>query len=130
MELTKTGYVASPPDSMAYASAFSCTCLEQGASTVVVAVGEVDLASSGRLRQALNDALSGSASVIVDCALITFCNSCGIETLLRAQRSASDAGAYFALASVPDCLDRVLKLAGLSGVLPTFATVAAARDQA
>jgi anti-sigma B factor antagonist len=122
--------IASRPGNNLYPAAFSCTCLEQGTSTVVVAVGEIDLASSGRLWRELADALSVSASVIVDCTLITFCDSAGIAALMRAHQAARDTGVFFALAGMPDCLDRVLELAGLSAMLETFPTVAAARDRA
>jgi|GEM_PF-2524464 anti-sigma B factor antagonist len=128
METFETKTVASRPGGITLPSAFSCTSLEQGTSTVVVAVGDVDLAASPRLWRALSDALSVSASVIVDCTLITFCDSAGLQALMRAHHAARDTGAFFALASTPDCLNRVMRLAGFSGMLRTFATVAAARD--
>jgi len=107
--------------------AFSCACLQQGVSVVVVAVGEVDRISAQRLWNSLAQALSRSASVIVDCALITICDSAGVQALIRGQRTARDMGAFFALASVSDHLARVLEK---SAVFSTFPTVAAAHDHA
>jgi anti-anti-sigma factor len=93
----------------AHPAAFSCTCLQQGVSVVIVAAGEVDRTSAQRLWNSLAQALSSSASVIVDCALITFCDSVGAQALLRAQRTAHDLGAFFALASVSDRLARMVR---------------------
>jgi anti-sigma B factor antagonist len=117
---TSSRAVHDPP-----AGAFSCTRVERGRTTVVVAAGDVDLATSDRLRQTLSEALTGCRSVVLDCALITFCDCAGIRALLGARQTALDAGVFFALAAVPEGMDRVLQVTGVARVLTIFPTLAA-----
>lgn len=114
----------------AHPAAFSCTAVDQDGTVVVVAAGEVDLSSTDRLSEALDGPLAAGAPVVLDCALITFCDSIGLRALVRAYHRAQDASGFFALAAVSEPLARVLSLAGLSEALPAYPDVATARKQA
>lgn len=111
-------------------AALSCTAVDQDGTVVVVAAGELDLGSAERLWQTLAGALDAAAPVVLDCALITFCDSIGLRTLVRAHHRAQDAAGFFALAAVSTAVARVLNLAGLADAVPAFADVATARKQA
>lgn len=60
---------------------------------VVSADGEVDLATSPRLRTALLEAIEAHPSVLVDLRAVTFMDSTGIATLLAAAEAARRRGA-------------------------------------
>jgi anti-sigma B factor antagonist len=78
-------------------------------AVVVEAVGELDLATSARLRSALRGVL-GIRTVVLDAADIGFCDIAGLRTLIEAQRLAEAAGCSFRLAAPSEAVLRVLEL--------------------
>lgn len=86
----------------------------------VTVAGELDLAAAGGLRQALDRRLAeaetetGSGTVVVDCAGITFIDSIGLRTLIEASGKAEQAGVGFILEAVPAPVARVFELAGVT----------------
>lgn len=70
--------------------------------SVVELEGELDLAAIGQLNEALNglDALS-LGRVVVDCRRVSFCDSRGLEALLRHWRKIEQAGLGFAIITSP-----------------------------
>ncbi|MFH8386687.1 STAS domain-containing protein [Kitasatospora sp. NPDC018058] len=67
--------------------------------TLLTLLGELDHDSADDLRSALDDALRPPGTVLViDCAGLGFCDSTGLDTLLRAQARAAAEGSRIDLA--------------------------------
>jgi len=68
---------------------------EDGPHTIVEARGEIDLASSEELDRALRDvAARSSGRVIVDLSGVTFLDTAGLRTLVRARERMDEAGRW------------------------------------
>src|SRR4051794_4756008 len=83
---------------------------------VILAVaGELDLASVGALRAALNEVLAaGWENIVLDLRELTFIDSTGLSLLLKAERAARHADARFAIVDGSPAVARLLELVGLS----------------
>ncbi|MFJ9775719.1 STAS domain-containing protein [Kitasatospora sp. NPDC101157] len=87
--------------------------------------GDLDLDTAGTARVLLDEGLASAARVlVVDLAAVAFCDSSGLNLLLRTRLTAEGAGKVVRLAAPPDQLMRLLDLTGASGVFPLYATVA------
>lgn len=77
-------------------------------------VGELDITALPVLRQAVDAALAAQpATLEVDVAALTFCDSSGLQGLLQIQHAADQNGAALRLAHVQGQLHRVLRLTRL-----------------
>jgi anti-anti-sigma factor len=86
-----------------------------GASPPVLKVmGEVDLASAGELRRALEQALAVSSKVVVDMGGVTFIDAAGLRALLEVADTMNGSGPL-TLAHAPR-VARLLDLVGLRGL--------------
>jgi anti-sigma B factor antagonist len=96
-----------------------------GSHTVVEVGGEVDMATSGPLRDSLLALVNrGVASLVVDLRSVSFIDSTGVGTLLRIfQRQTLLGGAVHFVADQPAVL-RVLELMQLTRRLHVTASVA------
>jgi anti-sigma B factor antagonist len=95
---------------------------------VISLSGELDIASAPQLEeriQALIDA--GRARLIVDLAGLTFCDSTGIGTLVRANNECLSRGGHLRLAAPNRHVARILAVVGLLDTFPTYQSVEAAR---
>ncbi|GHB68413.1 anti-sigma factor antagonist [Streptomyces cirratus] len=87
--------------------------------------GELDIATAPRLRaQALALIEQGHRHLILDLGAVTFCDSSGFNALVGIFRCAKTVNGTLVLAAVPDRLERMLDLTGLSAVLPAHPTAA------
>jgi anti-anti-sigma factor len=92
--------------------------LEIGASsaeetTVLVLVGELDIASAPAVDRALEDlGPSISKRLVIDLAGVTFMDSTGLRALLLACKSASDSQRELVLRPGPYQVQRVFELSG------------------
>jgi anti-anti-sigma factor len=85
---------------------------------VVAPVGEVDVATSGMLREAVSHALGARPHfIVVDLAGVTFCGSTGLVVLLDTRHAAEDAGIGFGTFGGRHIVRRVLEITGLGPVL-------------
>ncbi|MGW6918986.1 STAS domain-containing protein [Kitasatospora sp. NPDC054939] len=87
--------------------------LETAADGAVVGrvAGELDHDSAPELRRALTAALhSGPVGLLLDLSGVTFCDSAGLEVLLRIRREAAAAGRTFGLGTVGERVGRLLDL--------------------
>ncbi len=84
---------------------------------VVIAQGELDVASSPRLLDALGELGGAAGAVVIDMAGVGFMDSSGLRALLDCERSCRDAGRPFALARPTDSVRRVLELVDLLDTL-------------
>ncbi len=89
---------------------------ETGGRTTIVVSGEVDIASSRELRDALTEHLA-AGPVLLDLREVTFMDSSGVAALDRALRDTE--GAQLALCSPLHAnVRQILELTGVLGVLP------------
>jgi anti-sigma B factor antagonist len=84
--------------------------------TVVVGRGELDVASSPAFRDALIAAQADAADVIVDLSELTFIDSSGISTLIRAHQRTSDGGSI-KVVGARSAVRRVFDITGVSKLL-------------
>ncbi|HWH15501.1 MAG TPA: anti-sigma factor antagonist [Miltoncostaeaceae bacterium] len=81
--------------------------------------GEVDLATSRRLEQAVAAAADGAVDgeeIVLDLAAVSYIDSTGLRVLMRLRRRLGD---RLALGPVSPPVRDVIRLAGLADVLPT-----------
>ena len=87
--------------------------------------GYLDIDTAPRLRaQALALIEQGHRHLILDLAAVTFCDSSGLNALIGILRCAKTADGALVLAAVPDRLERLLDLTGLSALLPAHPSAA------
>lgn len=70
--------------------------------------------------------VAGSDRVVVDLAAVTFLCSAGLGMLVKASKSLHERGGGLVLARPQPSIARLLRMVGLSGVLPVHPTVEAA----
>ncbi|MFJ3093530.1 MULTISPECIES: STAS domain-containing protein [Streptomyces] len=94
-----------------------------GRETVVIApFGELDHDTVEPLGTAL-EKNSGAARIVVDCAGLDFCDSTGLNLLLRARARAVGAGAELDLAGLRPPVDRMFEITGALRVFRVYADV-------
>jgi anti-anti-sigma factor len=85
-----------------------------GVEISVVGAGEIDMASAPELDLRLQKAIrTHPARVVVDLSAVTFLDSSGINTLVRAKNVGDGFGVELVLESPTEACQRVLKVAGL-----------------
>jgi len=92
---------------------------------VVTAPAEIDVASAYQLRAALLDAAAGGhATVVVDLTGTRFCDSAGLNLLVRAHKRARDMGGGLRLV-IPAgaAVLRIFTVTGIGRVIPQFASL-------
>lgn len=90
---------------------------EAGGLPIVVAPEEIDIRNAGELRSALLVAAAQSPVVVVDLSGTEFCDSSGLNVLVRALRRAqADGGEVRLVAARP----AVLRILGVTGVGTLF----------
>lgn len=98
-----------------------------GSSVVLSVTGEIDLATIPELSKALTTALSSAPhGLIADLSGVGHLGSAGLAVLLDARRLALSGGSRFDLACPAGMLRRVVELAGLTGSLSFYDSVAEA----
>jgi anti-sigma B factor antagonist len=97
---------------------------------VLHAVGEIDLATVGRLRDRLHTQVPGAYRVvIVDCTGVSFLAACGIGLLIEtADRALAEGMALWLVANGRVVL-RALEVTGVDKLIPHASTVAQAVTQ-
>jgi anti-anti-sigma factor len=94
---------------------------------VVVAAGEIDLASSEPFEESLARAIDGDRPVVVDLCDVSFMGSAGLRAVLQARERLAGAGLPLALACRPDgAVARVIAVAGATRLLVAHPTREAA----
>ena len=94
---------------------------------------EIDLANADQVREDLLSVLNrGPATLIVDMGGTTFCDSAGVNALVRAYKRAAASGARMRLVVSAPTVQRVLAITGvdrLIGIYPSVAAALTAVDQ-
>jgi anti-anti-sigma factor len=106
---------SSPASLRAAPPRFTCTCKGGGAGAAWVHVtGELDLASSPKLRQTLHDAQLCASLVVLDLREVTFIESAGVHVILDAAGSVRRGEGQLILVRGPAHVDHALTLTGAS----------------
>lgn len=88
---------------------------------------EIDLVNAGQVREDLLSVLNrGPATLIVDMAGTTFCDSAGVNALVRAYKRAAASGAGMRLVVTAPAVQRVLAITGVDSLIGIYPSVAAA----
>lgn len=93
---------------------FSVRTVDDGQRSLIVAVGEIDLAVADRLWTELDPAITADRTVVLDCSGVRFLDSMGLRILIKALRKADSVGARFQLADPTPIVRRVLDLSGVA----------------
>jgi anti-sigma B factor antagonist len=86
--------------------------------TVVSVAGELDLATARTLDEHLSSAIEkdGPPRVVVDVTRMTFCDSSGLNVLIRASKRIAGLRGRFVLVRPPERVRNVLRVTGLERV--------------
>lgn len=88
---------------------------------------EIDLVDADQVREDLLSLLNrGPSLLIVDMAGTTFCDSAGVNALVRAYKRASASGAGMRLVVTSPAVQRVLAITGVDSLIGIYPSVAAA----
>ena len=104
----------------------------QAMSVIVALPAEIDVTNSDEVHQQLVSVMSaGVGTVIADLTVTAFCDSSGVHAIMRAHERAAARGMGMRLAVSPGgSVRRVLQLTGADKIMPVFATVAEAVEEA
>jgi anti-anti-sigma factor len=95
-----------------------------GGVPVVAAPEEIDITNAGLLRAALLAARpNGSRTVVVDMSGTHFCDSSGLNVLVRAHQRAQAGGGEVRLVVSGESVLRIFAVTGIDRVIPIFATL-------
>lgn len=84
--------------------------------------GELDLSTSPRLAETLQREIECGRSVVLDLSGVTFIDSTGLNTLIRALQICDATGGTLAVnGDLPAQVSRVFEITGLQAVLPVAA---------
>ncbi|WP_329560793.1 STAS domain-containing protein [Kitasatospora sp. NBC_01266] len=93
-------------------------------ASVLLLGGELDHDAAGTLREALAAAVAaGRPRILVDCADLLFCDSSGLNVILRARLAAREAGARIELSALRPTVARVFEITGADTVFTIHPTL-------
>jgi stage II sporulation protein AA (anti-sigma F factor antagonist) len=75
--------------------------------------GELDLATTDRLAEALDEALASQANVVVDLQRCSFIDSSGIATILCGRRRLAEEGRDLCVVGARGAVERIFDITGL-----------------
>ncbi|MFD3621690.1 STAS domain-containing protein [Streptomyces sp. NPDC058676] len=98
-----------------------------GRGVVARISGDMDYMTGPGLWEQIDEVLAGgTAFVVLDLSVVSFCDSAGLNVLLRASKRASLSDVELVLACVPQPLLRILEMTGADQVLQVRDTVSEA----
>jgi anti-sigma B factor antagonist len=93
---------------------------------VVTLPVEIDIANADQVRDDLLSILNrGAATLIVDMGATTFCDSAGVNALIRAHKRATANGSKMRLVVRASAVRRVLDITGVDHLMDLYPSVAA-----
>jgi anti-anti-sigma factor len=102
-----------------------------GEDAVIVLPAEIDVTNADQVGAELMQALDASAvMLVVDMTETVFCDSRGVQMLLRAHRQATAAGMELRVATSSRSVRRVLELTGTDRVIDMYPDLSAAMNRA
>ncbi len=98
---------------------FDLRIVRNGRSTRIAPCGELDIATTPELEQALADATADAATeIVLDLRELTFMDSSGLRALAEANKRAGESGVKLSIWRGPRQIERVLEISGLGALLP------------
>jgi len=98
---------------------FDLRVMRNGRSTHIAPCGELDIATTPELEQALADATADAVTeIVLDLRELTFMDSTGLRALAQANTRAEVSGVALSIIRGPRQIDRVLEISGLGTLLP------------
>lgn len=88
-----------------------------GGGTLLVLEGEVDPHTTEQLDEAVDAALASAGDLVLELSGVTFIDSAGLRSLIRAQRQVDEAGGSLVLRAPRPSTRRVLEITGLTDEL-------------
>jgi anti-sigma B factor antagonist len=105
---------------------FAATVSATDFGTLVEVTGEVDIATSPRLRAALAERPRTGGLLVVDLTTVAFMDSSGLSVVLALQHDTTAAGERLAIVCPPGPVRLLFEVTGVDTELPLYATRAAA----
>jgi anti-sigma B factor antagonist len=103
----------------------------QDGLAVVTTPEEIDISNAGLLREALTSAIASRQRVtVVDMSGTEFCDSTGLNVLIRALDQAGDLGSELRLVLGGIALRRILAVTGVAGMFSVYETLGQALEAA
>jgi anti-anti-sigma factor len=98
---------------------FELRVVRNGRRAHIAPCGELDIATTPELEQALADANADAmAEIVLDLRELTFMDSTGLRALAQANTQAEETGVALSIIRGPRQIERVLEISGLGGLLP------------
>lgn len=98
---------------------FDLRIVRKDRSTHIAPCGELDIATTPGLEQALSDATADSVTeIVLDLRELTFMDSTGLRALAQANSIAAERGISLSIIRGPRQIERVLEISGLGALLP------------
>ena len=102
---------------------------EQPGVIVVTTPDEIDIGNAALLREAMLAAAQQQPRIlVVDMTGTEFCDSTGLNVLVRAQKQAQQEGRELCLAVRGSALQRILAVSGVDGMFRIYDSLAGALD--
>jgi anti-anti-sigma factor len=103
------------------------TELTESQVSIVAISGSVDAATAGEMIQYLIDRIhAGKRQIVLDLRQVDFMSSAGLRAILVVLKESRSKGGDVYLAGAQPGVENTLKMTGFTGIVKTFATVAAA----
>ena len=103
---------------MTFDPLFKVRCEPREGAVVVVASGEIDLATSPQLRAELLKDEAQAPNVVLDLRQVTFIDSSGLGVIVGQQKRSQEDGRSFSIAvDGTTAVQRILDLSGLNKIL-------------
>ncbi len=98
---------------------FDLRVVRDGRAVHIAPCGELDIATTPELEQALTDATADAAETIVlDLRELSFMDSTGLRALAQANSRADERGVALSIIRGARQIERVLEISGLGALLP------------
>jgi anti-anti-sigma factor len=98
---------------------FDISVVHNGQATRIAPAGELDIATTPSLEQAIAEATSEpGAAIVLDLRELTFMDSTGLRTLAQCNARAEQDGFTLAIWRGSRQIERVLEISGLGALLP------------
>ncbi|MFE3169391.1 STAS domain-containing protein [Streptomyces sp. NPDC059224] len=95
----------------------------RGQTSALRVAGDMDLATVSVLEHTVDAALGDHRTVILDLTGVAFCDSSGLNTLIRLRRRAQDSGGRLILAAPPPQMMRLLTVTGARNVFAVYGSL-------
>ncbi|MGW5655100.1 STAS domain-containing protein [Streptomyces humi] len=93
---------------------------------VLTLAGEIDHHSGDTLRQALDTPATPGPRTVADLSQVTFMDSSGINILIAAHRTLSEAGGWLRLAAPTEPVMRTISIVGIDAIIGCHETLSQA----